>query len=78
MDALLSRITTNPAICNGKPSIRNMRFTVAQLLELLASGMTNEEILSDYPYLEEEDIKACLVYASALANTRSFTPLNAA
>jgi uncharacterized protein (DUF433 family) len=54
-----------------------MRFTVAQLLELLASGMTQTEILTDYPYLEEEDIKACLLYASIMANTKSFTPLTA-
>jgi uncharacterized protein (DUF433 family) len=55
-----------------------MRFTVAQLLELLAAGMTHEEILADFPYLEEEDIKACLVYASSMVNTKSITPLNAA
>ena len=62
MENLLSRITINPAVSSGRPSIRNMRFTVAQLLELLAAGMTHEEILSDFPYLEEGDIKACLVY----------------
>lgn len=78
MDILTSRITTNPAVCGGKPTIRNMRFTVAQLLELLAAGMTHEEILNDYPYLEEADLKACLLYASIMANTKSFIPLNAA
>lgn len=52
MENLLSRITLNPEVCNGKPTIRNMRFTKAQLLELLASGMSENEILTDYPYLE--------------------------
>ena len=78
METLASRITTNPAVCSGKPTIRNMRFTVAQLLELLASGMSKEEVLTDYPYLEDDDIKACLLYASIMANTKSFIPLNAA
>jgi uncharacterized protein (DUF433 family) len=78
MENLISRITTNPAVCGGKPTIRNMRFTVAQLLELLAAGMSHEEILKDYSYLVEEDINACLLYASIIANTKTFTPLNAA
>ncbi len=78
MEALADRITLNPAVCGGKPTIRNMRFTVAQLLELLAAGMTNKEILTDYPFLIEEDIKACLQYASIMANVKSFIPLNAA
>jgi uncharacterized protein (DUF433 family) len=78
METITDRITTNPAVCSGKPTIRNMRFTVAQLLELLAAGMTHAEILADYPYLDEADIKACLLYASIMANTKSFIPLNAA
>ena len=71
MNQLLTRITINQSVCQGKPTIRNMRFTVAQLLELLAAGMTSEEVLEDYPYLENEDILACLAYASRLANVRS-------
>ena len=67
----LNRITINPEVCLGKPCIRNMRFTVAQLLELLASGMTTSEILADYPYLEEADIQQTLFYASLMANGRS-------
>ena len=63
----LERITINKEICNGKPSIRNMRFTVTQLLELLASGMKTDEILDDYDFLEEEDIKAALLYAAKLS-----------
>ncbi len=78
MEGLISRITLNPAVCNGKPTIRNMRFTVAQLLELLASGMSREEILTDYSYLNEDDINACLQYAAIIANTKNMIPLNAA
>lgn len=78
MSHLLQRITINPAVCKGKPTIRNMRFTVFQLLELVASGMTFEEILTDYPYLENQDIQACLLYAAQIANTKSVTLLQAA
>lgn len=77
MDTLIKRITLNPEVCNGKPTIRNMRFTVAQLLELLASGMTSEEILEDYPYIEQEDINACLRYAAKMANAQSIMVLAA-
>lgn len=71
MDKLLERITLNPEVCNGKPTLRNMRFTVTQLLELLASGMTQAAILEDYPYLEKEDIQACLLYAAHMADART-------
>ena len=66
----LERITTNPNVMHGKPSIRNMRFTVSQMLELIAGGMTFEEILDDYPYIEKEDIQACLNYAVRIASTK--------
>ncbi|SFD23452.1 Protein of unknown function [Spirosoma endophyticum] len=52
-----------------------MRFTVAQLLELLAPGMTNQEILADYPYLEEADIQASLLYAAHIANAQTIIAL---
>ena len=71
MDNLLNRITINKNICKGKPSIRGMRFTVSQMLELVASGMTSKEILNDYPYIEADDIVACLHYASCVLNNRS-------
>jgi len=71
MNNFLNKITIDKNICNGKPSIRGMRFTVAQMLELLASGMTFEEILNDYPYLEADDIEACLHYASCVLNNRN-------
>lgn len=76
MDQLVNRITINERVCNGRPVIRNMRFTVAQMLELLASGMTSNEILSDYPYLESEDISACLLYASLIANNKGMLNLS--
>jgi uncharacterized protein (DUF433 family) len=75
MENLLSRITINPEIRNGRPSIRNMRFTVAELLELLAAGMSPQEILADYPYLEEADIQACLTYAAAVSRTKRVIPV---
>lgn len=68
---LLDRITINPDICHGKPTIRNMRYTVELILDLLSSGMTPEEILADYSALEQEDIKACLAYASRLTYVKS-------
>lgn len=66
----LERITVNPEICHGKPIVRGMRWPVVVLLDLLASGMSNEEILDDHPELEAEDIYAVLQYASLLASGR--------
>ncbi len=63
-DSLLQRITLNPAVCFGKPTIRNMRYPVEMILDLLNSGMTFDEILSDYPDLEKEDLQACLLCAA--------------
>ena len=60
MENLLSRITINPDICHGKPTIRGLRYPVENMLELLASGMTLEELLEDYPDLEREDFLACI------------------
>ena len=74
----MERITINPEVCKGKPTIRNMRFTVTQMLELLASGMSSKEILDDYPFLEEGDILACLTYASMLSNTKNIYSLTMA
>jgi len=72
MESKLSdRITIDPNICHGKPSIRGLRYPVESMLELLASGMSIEEILFDYPDLEREDILACLDYASKLVQVKS-------
>jgi len=58
------RITTEPGKRGGKPCIRWMRITVGDVLEYLASGMSEEEILEDFPYLEREDIRAVLAFAA--------------
>jgi len=63
----LDRITINPEICFGKPCIRGMRIPVHLIIDLIAAGKTVKEILSDYPYLEKEDIRQALQYAAALA-----------
>ena len=64
--ALLKRITADPAIFNGKPIIRGMRISAELILSLLAQGETWEAILEDYPGLEPDDIRACLAYAHAV------------
>jgi len=69
--ALLKRITIDPDICHGKPTIRNKRYPVENMLELMASGMTTDEILADYPDLEKADLDACLMFAARIANVRS-------
>ena len=66
----LDRITTNPAICHGKPIVRGLRYPVELLLELLASGMTIEEILDDYPDLERDDLLAALEFGAKTAGMR--------
>jgi uncharacterized protein (DUF433 family) len=68
MSGLLARITINPEVCGGRPTIRGMRIRVVDVVELLASGMSREEILHDYPYLEPLDIDASLAYAAYLLN----------
>ena len=60
----MDRITFNPEQCGGRPCIRGMRIRVKDVLELLASGVGEVEILADYPDLEPEDIRACLAYAA--------------
>ena len=61
---LLNRITNNPDILTGKPVIRGMRISVEQILKMLARGISHEDILEEFPLLEDDDIKACLVYAA--------------
>jgi uncharacterized protein (DUF433 family) len=74
-DPLLHRITINPEICHGKPSIRNMRYPVDLILDLLSAGMSHQEVLNDYPSLQEEDIRACLAYATKLTKVKSYAKL---
>lgn len=74
---LLDRITLNPRVMGGKPCIRGMRVTVGLVVGLVATGVSAEEILRAYPYLEAEDIPAALSYAAWLAEA-SEVPLMAA
>ena len=66
--ALLARITVNPGTLVGKPVIRNLRISAEQILKALANGISQEELLDEYPELETEDIKAVLLYAASLVN----------
>lgn len=71
MENLLNRITINPDICHGKPTIKGLRYPIENMLELMASGMTIEELLQDYPDLERDDFLACLAYATKLSQVKS-------
>ena len=64
----LDRITFGPMVMGGRACIRGMRVTVSLVLNLIANGMSTQEILSDYPYLEAEDIRQALAYAALLAD----------
>jgi uncharacterized protein (DUF433 family) len=75
MSNLLSRITIDPEICHGKPCVRGLRYPVENLLELLSSGMTIDEILADYEDLERDDLLAVLAYAARLAQTKGLQPI---
>ena len=65
---MFDRITFDPAVMGGRACIRGMRITVALVVNLVANGMSTDEILREYPELENEDIRQALQYASALAN----------
>jgi len=66
------RISTDPQVMGGKPCIRGMRVTVGMILEALAAGRSVEDLLSDFPYLEEQDIREALAYAAGLEQGREF------
>jgi len=68
---LLKRITMNPKVSFVKPTIRNKRYPVEIMLDLLAAGMTGEEILEDYPDLEKEDLQACILFANETIRVKS-------
>lgn len=70
MAELLDRITIDPHISHGKPTIRGLRYPVETILELLSAGMTTEEILADYEDLEREDILAVFAYAARITNVK--------
>ena len=65
---LEARITHNPLQCGGKPCVRGMRIRVSDILQMLAEGVSTEELLRDFPDLEPQDIQACLLYAARRAN----------
>lgn len=70
--SLLERITSDPEIFAGKPIVRGLRISVELVLSLLAQGVTQNDLLADYPALQPEDIQACLAYAHAVIANDSF------
>jgi uncharacterized protein (DUF433 family) len=74
----LDRITSDPAICHGAPTVRGLRYPVESLLELLSAGMTIEEILDDYPDLERDDVLAALEFGALAVGGGRVIPLGAA
>jgi uncharacterized protein (DUF433 family) len=75
MSTFKDRITINPGICHGSPTVRGLRYPVDMILDLLSSGMTVDEILEDYEDLEHEDILAVLAYAARLSRVKRLEPL---
>jgi uncharacterized protein (DUF433 family) len=73
--ALRKRITMDPAVLVGKPIIRGMRISVAQIVEAIAGGVPQGELLQDYPGLEPEDIQAALLYAAELVEAERVYPV---
>ncbi len=74
-EALLARITLNPAVLGGKPAIAATRLSVEFIVNLLAHGATEQEILAEYPRLTRDDIQACLLFAARSLQQASFMPL---
>jgi uncharacterized protein (DUF433 family) len=70
MTDLLARITTDPHLCHGKPCVRGLRYPVETLLELMSGGMTDDELLTDYPDLERDDLRAVQAYAAKLSRVK--------
>jgi uncharacterized protein (DUF433 family) len=71
----LERITVDSVVCHGQPVVRGMRYPVQSLLELLAAGMTIEEVLADYPDIEREDLLAALEFGALTAGGHRVVPL---
>lgn len=69
-DQLLARISIDPNVCFGKPCIRGHRIWVSLILDLLAGGMSVEDVLREYPQLEEADVRACIAYGAEMARER--------
>ena len=75
---MIDRITANPKVLGGKPIIRGTRISVEFVLDLLASNVSEEEILEDYPHLTKEDIRACLRYAARSCKNEIYVDLETA
>ncbi|SMD42721.1 Uncharacterized conserved protein, DUF433 family [Aquiflexum balticum DSM 16537] len=73
MEALLNRIELNPEILVGKPVIKGTRLSVQFILGLLAHGETPQSIIEEYPYITEEDIRACILFANEVLESNFFT-----
>jgi uncharacterized protein (DUF433 family) len=71
------RITLNPAVLAGKPTVRGLRISVEHVLRALSSGVPESELLADYPDLEPEDLRACLAYAADLVESERVYPVGA-
>lgn len=67
MNPLLNRISANPSVCFGKPCIKGTRIWVSLILDFMAAGESEEDILKNYPQLQREDILACLAYGAAMS-----------
>lgn len=74
-DELQARITADPAVLAGKPVIRGMRLSVQQVLEALGAGVTEAELLAEYPFLEPDDIRACQAYAAEVVAAERVYPV---
>jgi uncharacterized protein (DUF433 family) len=74
----LDRITSDPLVCHGKPTIRGLRYPVENLLELLSAGMTIDEVLADYPDLERDDLLAALEFGALTVGGARVLPLGTA
>lgn len=74
MTSLLERITIEPDKMHGRPCIRGLRVRVQDVLEMLAGGMTGDQVLSDFPYLEADDLRAVLAYASVQVGGTGVVP----
>ena len=74
----LDRISIDPQVCHGSPTIRGLRYPVELIVDLLAGGMTADDVLADYPDLELDDILAALEFAANVTRTRSVSPTSAA
>jgi uncharacterized protein (DUF433 family) len=77
-DARFDRITVDPGVLGGKPCIRGLRLSVGMIVQMIAAGKSVDEVASEYPYLEVEDVRQALGYSAALAENEYFLALRPA